>query len=191
MPLNKLPYKNLGLLIKKHYSKNEHLQTAELIKKLLPVKKRGWLNKDELIEICRWKSPRAIWHIKSNNQTLIKKQTHLAFSTRSEELKIFELTKLKGVSIPMASAILMLTNPKRYGVIDIRVWEVLFAMGSVKTNPNGINFKFNEWYKYLMIIRYQATKIKVSARNIERTLFIVHQENQAGNLYQNLGKNKK
>ncbi len=191
MPVKRLSYNKLDILLKENLSVEEHLPTADLIKKLRPAKQRGWLNKDELIDICNWKSPRAIWHIRSNNKTAIKKQTALAFSTRSEEVKISELTKLKGVSIPMASAILMLTNPKRYGVIDIRVWEVLLAMGTVNSNSKSINFKFKEWYRYLMIIRYYANMIKVPARDIERTLFIVHQENQDGLLYRNLTKSKK
>jgi hypothetical protein len=191
MPVKKLSYNKLDNLIKENLSVEEHLPTADLIKKLRPAKQRGWLNKDEMIDICNWKSPRAIWHIRSNSKAVIKKQSALAFSSRSEEIKISELTKLKGVSIPMASAILMLTNPKRYGVIDIRVWEVLLAMGTVNSNSKGINFKFKEWYRYLMIIRYYANMIKVSARDIERTLFIVHQENQDGLLYRNLPKSKK
>ena len=103
-------------------------------------------------------------------------------------MKIKELIELKGVSIPMASSILMLTNPKRYGVIDIRVWEVLLKIGAVNTNMKGVSFNFKEWYRYLMIIRFFADKFKVSARDIERTLFIVHQENQDGLLYRNLAK---
>ncbi len=88
----------------------------------------------------------------------------------------------------MASAILMLTNPKYYGVIDIRVWEILFAMGKVKTNPKGVSFKIKEWYEYLMIIRSWANKLNVSARDIERTLFEAHQKHQKGILYKNILK---
>lgn len=46
----------------------------------------------------------------------------------------------------MASSILMLTNPNRYGVIDIRVWQLLFKMGSVTRNPEGIGFDFKQKY---------------------------------------------
>ena len=188
MPIKNLSYVKLEPLIKDNLSTEEDEPTADLIKKLRPAKKRGWLTKDEMIAICRWKSPRAIRHIESNSEKLIKKQTGLAFSTRSEELKITELIGMKGVSIPMASSILMLTNPKRYGVIDIRVWEVMLEIGTVNTNPKGVNFNFKEWYRYLMIIRYFADKFNVTARDIERTLFLVHQENQDGQLYRNLTK---
>jgi hypothetical protein len=83
----------------------------------------------------------------------------------------------------MASSILMLTNPQRYGVIDIRAWQLLFEMGSVKTNANGIGFDSKQWRQYLRILRYFADKYKVGARDIERTLFRVHVLYQKGKLY--------
>jgi len=83
----------------------------------------------------------------------------------------------------MASSILMFTDPKRYGVLDIRVWQVLYKLGAVNKKPAGQNFGFNEWYQFLKIIRYFAEKYKVRARDIERTLFDVHAEHQRGRLY--------
>jgi hypothetical protein len=85
----------------------------------------------------------------------------------------------------MASSILMLTNPKRYGVIDIRVWEVMFHIGTTHANPKGVNFNFKQWHSYLIILRHFADKLKVKARDIERTLFLVHKQHQDGQLYSN------
>ena len=79
----------------------------------------------------------------------------------------------------------MLTNPKSYAVIDIRVWELLYALGTVRTNPRGMAFTFEEWYRYLKILRYFARVYSVKSRDIERTLFQVHQRYQEGTLYQN------
>ena len=93
------------------------------------------------------------------------------------------LTRLNGVSVPMASAILMLTNPRRYGVIDIRVWQLLYNMGTVTTNPDGVSFNFKQWSRFLKVIRYFAGKYNVGARDIERTLFNVHSRYQKGTLY--------
>lgn len=184
MPLKKIRYKNLDLLIKKNLSTLEDSDTEELIKNLQAAKARGWLLKSELKEVCYWKSPRAIRHIESNSRQKIKYHTSIAFSTRSEQEKIERLTSLNGVSIPMASSILMLTNPQRYGVIDIRVWQLLFVMGTMRTNPRGVNFNFKEWYRLLVILRYFSKKHRVSVRDIERTIFLVHQKYQDGLLYQ-------
>jgi hypothetical protein len=190
MPLQKIPYDRLEPLIKDHLDTDEDDGTAQLINEMKSAKKRGHLLKSELEKICKWKSPRAIKLIKSNSEKTINKATKDAFATRSEKRKIELLTQLNGVSVPMASSILMLLDPKRYGVIDIRVWELLHKLGTMTSNPKGVNFKFNEWYRYLVIIRHFAKKFDVSARDIERTLFYVHQEYQKGNLYDNLTTKK-
>jgi hypothetical protein len=183
MALKKLPYKRLQQLIGIHLSTGESSATLEVMDELSLVKKRGYLTKPELISICRWKSPRAINHIKCNRPDIIKKVTKAAFATRSEQRKLTLLTNLHGVSVPMASSILMLINPSRYGVIDIRVWQLLYEMGTVTTNADGMGFNFKQWYQYLMILRTYANKYKVGARDIERTLFRVHNLYQKGTLY--------
>jgi hypothetical protein len=83
----------------------------------------------------------------------------------------------------MASAILMFVDPRRYGVIDIRAWQLLHAMGAVRKKPAGIGFDFRNWYQFLMIVRHFAQEFDVKARDIERTLFYAHQEYQKGRLY--------
>lgn len=183
MGIKKLKYKNLRELLNHELTKDEDLKTAQITKSLRHVRKNKVLTKEEFLRICRWKSPRAIHHYKQNSPSLIRKLTREAFTTRSEQRKIKCLTSLRGVSIPMASAILTLVNPKRYGVIDIRVWQLLFALESVRKNPKGINFTFKHWYHYLRKLRYHAKEYKVPVRAIERTLFICHKKFQEGNLY--------
>lgn len=83
----------------------------------------------------------------------------------------------------MASAILTLIDPRRYGVLDIRVWQLLFAIGSVRGNPRGRGFSFNHWYHYLRKLRYFAKELRVSVRTVEWTLFEYHKKVQKGKLY--------
>jgi hypothetical protein len=83
----------------------------------------------------------------------------------------------------MASSILMLVDPRRYCVIDIRVWQLLHAVGAVRKKPAGVGFGFNDWDEFLTILRYFAKKFNVNARDIERTLFSAHQKYQKGRLY--------
>jgi hypothetical protein len=83
----------------------------------------------------------------------------------------------------MASAILTLIDPKRYGVIDIRVWQLLHELGSVTRNPRGVGFQFRDWYHYLKKLRHYANEFGVTARIIEVTLFRVHKKLQQGRLY--------
>ncbi len=93
------------------------------------------------------------------------------------------LTILDGVNVPMASAILTLIDPTRYGVIDIRVWQLLFAIDSVRKNPQGRRFNFDHWHHYLRELRSYAKELRVPARAVERTLFEYHKKVQRGRLY--------
>jgi hypothetical protein len=89
----------------------------------------------------------------------------------------------KGVAVPMASALLMLLDPERYGVIDIRAWQLLYETGTVQTNARGMGFTIENWLQYLTILRRLARKFRVSARDIGRALFNLHREHQEGRLY--------
>lgn len=179
----KKEYSTLEELIHKNLIKKEYEETAILMNKLRDVKKRGYFTKNEFMEMGMWKSPRPKKHYLKNSEENIISISKKVFLTKFEKRKIDLLTKLKGVSIPTASAILTLIDPKNYGVLDIRVWQVLFLYDSVKVKPSGTNFDFNNWYNYLMKLRYYAKKFDVSARDIERTIFIYHKKIQEGNLY--------
>lgn len=80
------------------------------------------------------------------------------------------LLTLHGVGIPVVSAIVTLVDPQRYGVIDVRAWQVLYHYGAVITNSKGRTFTLKEWLTYLEVIRGHANHFSVSARRIERTL---------------------
>jgi len=185
MSVRRLPYRNLGSLLQAEVPKrrNEDEKDRKLFEELSHSYRRGYLTKPELVEICMWKSPRAIRRIKSNSEDMVRRATGEAFTTKFEKRKMEALMELRGVGIPMASSILTLTNPKDYGVIDIRVWSLLYKLGAVNSNRKGANFTFKQWYRYLSILRYFARKFGVKAREIELTLFRYHQSQQIGNLY--------
>ena len=183
MALKKLPYKKVRVLLKHYLSTEEDTETAALIRELQQARARGYLTRNELEKASRWKSARAVRLIRNNSTARTRAATRRALATRSERLRLEALTTLDGVSVPMASAILMLLDPRRYGVLDIRVWQLLYAMGAVTKKPSGVGFDFNNWYQFLTIIRYFAKKLQVGARDIERSLFLVHRAYQAGTLY--------
>jgi hypothetical protein len=183
MGLKRLPHKKVGPLLKHYLVEQEDSETANLVCELQQARVRGYLTRGELERICRWKSARAIRRIRSNSVALIRAATRRALATRSERARLEELLTLNGVSIPMASAVLTLLNPQKYGVIDIRVWQLLHALGAVRTRSSGLGFTFNDWYQFLMIIRYFAKKLRVTARDIERALFSAHRAHQKGTLY--------
>jgi thermostable 8-oxoguanine DNA glycosylase len=164
-------YKNISELLDAELTVEEDGDTQMLINELEGAAERGFLTKDEFMKICMWKSSRPKnWYLKNSDKT-IEETTAKVFDTQYEKRRMQLLTKLNGIRIPTASAILTLTNPQDYGVIDIRVWEVLYQYGSVNVNPTGTNFSFENWYNYLMKLRYFAEKHGVKARDVERTIF--------------------
>jgi len=176
-------YQNISELLYEELDEEEDKDTQQLIDDLKDVRGRGCFIKEEFVKMGMWKSSRAKnWYL-SNSPEDVVNTSKKVFSTKYEKRRIELLTTLQGVRIPTASAILMLTNPKDYGVIDIRVWEVLYQYEEVKVNPTGTNFSFDNWYNYLMKLRYFAEKHQVKARDIERTLFKHDYKIHKGNLY--------
>lgn len=180
--LKKLPYHKIAPLVR-HYLSADDDDTIALVRELRPARARGYLTPADLEKVCRWKSPRALQYIRSNSTASVRSATKRALGTRSEHRRLDALLELLGVSVPMASAILMLLDPKRYGVIDIRVWQVLHAISTVTKKASGVGFNFANWYQFLMILRYLSKKLSVSARDVERALFVAHKEYQNGKLY--------
>jgi hypothetical protein len=183
MPLKPLPFTALKPLLRKHLSREEDEGTIALVLLLRPARQRGYLTKGQLERICRWKSARALPLVRQNTHHRIRDATRAALSTRSERRRLEALMTLRGVSVPMASAILTLLNPHRYGVIDIRVWQLLEYMGVVRGNKAGVGLTFAHWDQFLTVIRELAAHFNVSARDIERSLFYIHDRFQAGTLY--------
>lgn len=175
--------KTLIEVIKENLNRKEDKRAAKLIKELKGVKERGFLNPEEFIKIGMWKSPRPKKLYLSSTEERIISISKKAFATNFEKKKIELLAQLKGVSIPTASAILTLTDPKDYGVIDIRTWQTLYNYGVLKKNPSGVGFNSKDWYHYLKIIRYYSRKLNVPTRTIELILFYHHKNNQKGRLY--------
>ena len=183
MGLRRLKYSSLGELLDNEPITGEDPATAGMILRLRHVSRDKGLSRTEFLEMCSWKSPRSIRHCRRNSAKAVTSVIRTVFSTRSEKKRLELLTSLHGVSVPTASAILTLTNPRRYGVLDIRVWQLLFRLGSVNHKRGGQGFRFYDWEMYLNILRHQAKRLGVSVRLVELSLFKYHQGHQRGTLY--------
>lgn len=170
-------------IVRRHLSTTEDDATASLIARLRPARSRGYLTKGELEAACYWKSPRAIHHVRSNSRAAIRSATRTALATTNEIARVSALIRLRGVSIPMASSLLTLVDPRRYGVLDIRVWQLLHREGVVTTNRAGARFTVREWEAFLEVVRGLARTLRVNARDVERALFDAHRARQRGRLY--------
>jgi hypothetical protein len=170
-------------LIRRHLRAEEDEATARLCRRIRAATRRGYLTASELEAACRWKSPRAIHHVRANTPRRIRAATAAAFGARREDARLQALLQLRGVSVPTASAVLMLANPRSYGVIDIRVWQLLHARGVVTRNAPGVGLGPGHWREFLGVIRYFARTLRLRARDVERALFDAHRARQKGRLY--------
>jgi thermostable 8-oxoguanine DNA glycosylase len=149
-----------------------------------PVKEKGYLTKEQFIRIAHWKSARPLPLYKQNDEKNIIELSKNALFSSNEIEKITHLVELKGVSIATASAILTAVEPDKYGVIDIRVWEVLFHYGEVRGKESGSTLTIKQWIDFLEAIRRIATQCGMSVRKVEAALFLASQRNQIGRLYE-------
>ncbi len=158
-------------------------KTLQMFNEIGNIKKQGFITRDQGIMILKWKSPRPLQRYQSNSEKDFREISRLAFNTRNEKLKMHILTALNGINIPSASAILMVYNPKRYPVIDIRVWTQLYKAGLVRTNSKGRGFSLDEWETYLEIISIIAGKTGLTPRQVDKRLYDIDKRERVGNLY--------
>lgn len=182
-------YDNLKELILKNINTPEPKDALVLIDKLKDVKTFGFFSKKQFLEVAMWKSPRPKNHYLNNSEEVILETSRRALSLDDERIRMGILTTLNGVSIAVASALLTIINPKQYGVIDIRVWQLLFLYGEVKTKPQGQGFNVDDWTDYLSVLRRYALEFEVNVRDIERVCFFYHKKMQEGLLYEPVKNN--
>jgi thermostable 8-oxoguanine DNA glycosylase len=176
-------YSNLSELLKNNLETPETNEALKLIEELKDVQKKGFFIKKQFYDVVMWKTPRPKKYYLSNVEEDIIKISKQVLSVNSDEKRINLLIQLKGVSIAVASSLLTIINPKNYGIMDIRVWQILHLYEEVKTKPKGQGFNVENYLNYLQILRKYAKQFNTDVRNIERNLFFYHKKIQEGNLY--------
>ena len=136
------------------------------------VRKRGYFLFDEFYKICMWKSARQKQRYIENKDS-IEKISWAVFEEKDETKKMEFLCKLKGVSIPTASALLSVVYPEKYAVIDIRCLETLKEMDyKIGNYPSA-----KTWIKYVKTMRDLAIENAVTPREMDMALFAIHRDN--------------
>lgn len=181
---------SLAALLRRELVTEEDAATAALMARVGAARRRGFISRGEFLAMCRWKSPRALRHYRRNTAGRVREASRRALAARSERRRMEHLLALDGVSVPVASAILTLLDPRRYGVLDIRAWQMLYAMRGVVANPAGRSFSVGQWLRYLTTLRLHARRLGASARAVEYTLFLCHRKRQRGRLYDPPGKRR-
>jgi len=183
VPIGRVGYRSLSQLLRQELSLVEDAGTVALMGRLRHVKRTGEFTRAEFLRMAAWKSPRARPHYRKNTSARVRATSRAVLRSRSERRRLDLLMELEGVSVPVASAILTLIDPRRYGVLDIRVWQLLFALRCVDAKPAGRGFTGRDWLHYLAQLRAEARRLRAPVRAVEYTLFRFHRQLQIGRLY--------
>jgi hypothetical protein len=135
------------------------------------IQQRGYLLKDELREIARWKAPRSAGHVEKNAEKYVSEVTRFCLRTPNERARIEVLATLDGVSWPTASVILHFFHLEPYPILDYRaLWSVSIDVPS--------QYGFELWSKYVDFCRRIAKKNRVRMRTLDKALWQYSKENQ-------------
>ena len=143
----------------------------ELIQLRHEIQHKGYLNKEQLQLVAKWKAPRSAGHVEKNTNDYIGEVTSFAFSTENERARIEALTILDGVSWPTASVLLHLFHKEPYPILDFRaLWSVSLVIPK--------QYKYPLWKSYVKFCREMAKRNGVSMRILDRALWQYSKENQ-------------
>jgi hypothetical protein len=121
------------------------------------IRLRGSILRRELVEVASWKSPRPKHWVAMNSDADIRRISRAALASKSP---IGHLTKLKGVGIPTASAILAVAEPTRFTIIDVRTTRALAKLGELESSEV-------DYESYLV----RCLAIVATLRPIDRSIF--------------------
>ena len=136
------------------------------------VRKQRYFTRDQLIEVCRWKSPRAAPKSERNDSAFVEAVTGAAIATANEQFRIEALTVLNGVSWPIASVLLHFGVSDDYPILDFRaLWSL-----SIEVEPH--EYRFALWEEYVQTCRSLAAQAGVSVRIFDKALWQYSKERQ-------------
>ena len=137
---------------------------AELMAMAPRIQQSGFLTRDQLHLLARWKSARSAPRILLNSESYVREVTEFALSTQDERARIESLTILDGVLWPTASALLHFFHRDPYPLLDVRaVWSLDEEV------PAQVTFDF--WRRYVDCCRRLAKDQGVSMRTLDRALW--------------------
>jgi hypothetical protein len=134
-----------------------------------------YLTAAEFEEILKWKLRQQIGrqrHLRAaNTEEIIRAVTGLALTIAPAdkeyeiELRLNILSALRGVDIPVASAVVALVFPDEYAVIDSRVWQQLF-------DEKRWVFSVPNYKKYLAKIRTLADELGWPVQEVDHAIWV-------------------
>lgn len=143
-----------------------------------------FLEKDEFLEVARWKLGaqygRVAADLSDHSGLAIRMATGAALqlarsgNPTDEETAIRILTALSGVGVPVASAILAVLFPERFGVFDPRVWRQCFGDAPLRADVQGYG-------DYLRVIRRIAHELEWDVQQVDWCIWAHDKRTRNGN----------
>ena len=144
-----------------------------IIEKMTPeVKRRGYLNKEEFLKVCEWKTDRSKSRCNKNDAKYVEEITQIALNTENERVRIEVLTLLDGVEWPTASVMLHFFHKDKYPVLDYR------ALSSLGIPKGTQKYSFDFWMEYVNCCREISEKSGYDMRTVDRALWAYSKANE-------------
>jgi hypothetical protein len=131
---------------------------------------RGSYTREEFLLVCAWKSARSRPLLQSNDALTVQDATRAAFETPDETARMVALCGLRGVGVPIASALLHFAFPDGYPILDVRALE---SLGRKGRSVYPVSF----WVGYVHACRGLAAERGVSLRTLDKALWQHSKEN--------------
>lgn len=138
------------------------------------------LSAGEFDDILQWKLGQQIGRQRarrgSNTEEVIRGVTGLALPITHPdeeyllELQIGILCTLRGVGVPVASAVLALTFPERYAIVDFRGWRQVFG-------TNQSVFSISDYKRYMREIRRLARELGWPVQEVDHAIWEYDRQN--------------
>ncbi|WP_193187398.1 hypothetical protein [Nisaea sediminum] len=167
-------------------------EVKELMSDLANLSSHTEIDQKLIKRIAEVKSPRRAALVRDNDADLVAEAVRLAFNTttvKSETIRISILTALRGVSVPTASAILAWREPKKWGVIDFRTWQVMNGAGLLERKLEddgsvalqkiyGVNLSPYNWSDYIAKLRSLAKELHWKPQQVDQWMFWWHKDHR-------------
>lgn len=121
--------------------------------------RNGDMATDHLVTIANWKAPRAKSRVAGNDPADVTDALRICLDAASDRAAVAVLTGLRGVNVPMASAILTAIDQYRFTVIDVRA---LATLGVQRRYPSVQDF-----CDYVVFCRSTAAASGMSLRDFD------------------------
>ena len=160
---------------KKSEDVNETNELKKRFNALLKKRSPAYLTASEFDEIVKWKLDKQYHRSKEqrsvNTDSVIIPITQACFAISSDnkdyetELRLKQLTTIRGIALPLASAVLAICFPASYVVIDSVLWESIF--GEEKSS-----FTINDYLKFIGFIKELSLHTNLPIQDTEHLLWL-------------------